>query len=156
MHKCLFLLTLHPERGLRGWGGGGGEKQAAASVKLMMALEMSARRRTFDILHHSQLVFSAEMSDQLTALPLTFNRKDGDTDAGVARLDGGTERQMDSCVPACTDLLCFHLDPACSHGSMQSPSQTWVTFPDAAVAVHDPLTPTLPPPPPPSPTRRGH
>lgn len=29
----------------------------------------------FDILHHSQLVFSAEMSDQLTALPLTFNRK---------------------------------------------------------------------------------
>lgn len=95
-------------------GRGGGEKQAAASVKLMKALEMSARRRTFDILHHSQLVFSAEMSDQLAALPLTFNRKDGDTDAGGARLDGGMDGQMDSCVSACTDLLCFHLDPACS------------------------------------------
>lgn len=89
----------------------------------MKALEMSARRRTFDILHHSQLVFSAEMSDQLTALPLTFNRKDGDTDAGGARLDGRTEGRTDSCVPACIDLLCFHLDPAFSHDSMQSPSQ---------------------------------
>lgn len=64
----------------------------------MKALEMSAGRRTFDILHHSQLVFSAEMSDQLAALPLTFSRKDGDTDAGGARLDGGTDGGMDSCV----------------------------------------------------------
>lgn len=37
--------------------------------------EMSASGRMFDILHHSQLVSSAEMSDQLTALLLTFNRK---------------------------------------------------------------------------------
>lgn len=39
--------------------------------------EMSASSRMFEILRHSQLVSSAEMSDQLTALPLTFNRKTG-------------------------------------------------------------------------------
>lgn len=51
------------------------ESQAAATPTLTKASKMPAGGSMFDILHHSQLVFSAEMSGQLTALPLTFNRK---------------------------------------------------------------------------------
>lgn len=54
---------------------GQGREADCCYCKANEGLEMSARSGRFDILHHSQLVFSAEMSDQLTALPLTFNRK---------------------------------------------------------------------------------
>lgn len=49
----------------------------------------------FDILHHSQLVFSAEMSDQLTALSLTFHREMVKQMQVLLTRPGQTDRQTD-------------------------------------------------------------
>lgn len=83
--NVLFLQTPRRERGQ-------GREPDRCHPDANEGLEMPAGGSMFDILHHSQLVFSAEMSDQLTALPLTFNRKTQQMQVGLTE-PGPTDRR---------------------------------------------------------------
>lgn len=114
--------------------------------------EMPAGGSMFDILHHSQLVFSAEMSDQLTALPLTFNRKTaqqmqvGLTGPGPT---GGLWQLLDPCFYRSAVFIWSAPQKASlsSHRSTQNESfisshfQIRLTFPDAPKPLSFPAFP---------------
>lgn len=114
--------------------------------------EMPAGGSMFAILHHSQLVFSAEMSDQLTALPLTFNRKTaqqmqvGLTGPGPT---GGLWQLLDPCFYRSAVFILSAPQEASlsSHRSTQNESfisshfQIRLTFPDAPPPRYFPAFP---------------